>query len=59
MPQEAGWNFMSDTGLFVFSLAKEEGVSELFGGRIEHNFVLIVDSIKYQLLGFHLESVTR
>jgi hypothetical protein len=35
-------------------------VSELFGGSIEHNFVLIVvDSIKYRLLGLHLESVTR
>ncbi len=41
-------------------LGKGGVVSELFGGSIEHNFVLIVvDSIKYRLLGLHLESVTR
>jgi hypothetical protein len=48
-----GWNFMSDTGS-CSAWQRRRRVSELFfGGSIEHNFVLIVESIiKYQLLGF-------
>jgi len=49
-----GWNFMSDTGssCSAWQRRRRRRVSELFGGSIEHNFVLIVESIKYELLGF-------
>jgi hypothetical protein len=51
MPEEAG-TFMSDTGSCSAWQRRRRRVSELFGGSIEHNFVLIVESIKYELLGF-------
>jgi len=45
---------MSDTGssCSAWQRRRRRRVSELFGGSIEHNFVLIVESIKYELLGF-------
>jgi hypothetical protein len=46
---------MSDTGSSCSAWQRRRRrrrVSELFGGSIEHNFVLIVESIKYELLGF-------